>query len=72
MEFVNYHLIPEGSPSVNIHTLLFKEKILDSMTILNLIGYIEKIRGQRLKEEEVVMSNFESVEAMAKAFGHNE
>jgi acyl carrier protein len=49
-------------------TLLFKEKVLDSMNILDLIGYIEKQLGRRLGNDELVMSNFESIHRITEVF----
>jgi len=49
-------------------TLLFKSKILDSMNILDLIGYVEKQIGRRLKDTEISMENFRSVRMIADTF----
>lgn len=49
-------------------TPLFQHRLIDSMNILYLIGYIERALGRRLRDEEIVMSNFASARAMAKAF----
>ena len=49
-------------------TLLFKEKVLDSMNILDLMGYIEKQLGRRLTDEEIIASNFESVRKIEEIF----
>ncbi len=49
-------------------TLLFNEKVLDSMNILDLLGYIEKKLSRRLNNDEVVMSNFESVRKITEVF----
>ena len=52
-------------------TLLFKEKVLDSMNILDLLGYIEKQLKRRLNNDEVVMSNFESARKITEVFLKN-
>ena len=56
---------------LNPDTLLFKEKVLDSMNILDLLGFIEKQLGRRLKDEEIVMSNFESARKIEEIFFKN-
>ena len=56
---------------INSNTLLFKEKVLDSMNILDLMGYIEKHLGRRLTNDEVVMSNFESTQKITEVFFEN-
>jgi acyl carrier protein len=49
-------------------TLVFREKILDSMNILSLIGYVEERLGRRLEDEEVTMQNFESAGRIFASF----
>ncbi len=57
--------------SINPDTLLFKEKVLDSMNILDLMGYVEKYLGRKLTDDEVVMSNFESAHKIVETFLKN-
>ena len=54
--------------TIRPETLLFKEKVLDSMNILDLMGYIEKQLGRRLTDSEIVASNFESVGKIEETF----
>ena len=54
--------------SVDQDTLLFKEKVLDSMNILDLIGYVEKNLKRKLTNEEIVMLNFESIRKIVETF----
>ncbi|MSU45306.1 MAG: acyl carrier protein [Candidatus Zambryskibacteria bacterium] len=54
--------------AINPETLLFKEKVLDSMNILDLMGYIEKYLGRRLTDSEIVASNFESIRKIEETF----
>ena len=49
-------------------TPLFRDRLVDSMNILSLIGYVEHALGRRLRDDEVVMSNFDSARAIVKAF----
>ena len=49
-------------------TLLFRAKVLDSINILDLLGYVEERIGRRLKDEEVIMPNFESAGKIAETF----
>lgn len=51
--------------SVEDDTMLFDEEILDSMSILFLIGSIESQFDVELPPDEVVQSNYESVERIA-------
>jgi acyl carrier protein len=49
-------------------TFLFKEKVLDSMNILDLMGFVEKELGRRLTDSEIIASNFESVGKIEETF----
>jgi acyl carrier protein len=53
---------------ITAETSLFETRALDSMTVLKLIGYIERRLGRRLSDAEIVMSHFRSVRAMAAEF----
>ena len=54
--------------SIDQDTLLFKEKVLDSMNILDLMGYVEKHLERKLTDDEIVMINFESVRKIVETF----
>lgn len=59
-------LIEEATgESVEDDTMLFEEEILDSMSILYLIGEMESHFDIELPPDEVVESNYGSVNAMA-------
>lgn len=68
LEFVSSTLVKRRDVEVTEDTLLFEDRLIDSMNILNLIGYVEKRLGRRLRDDEIVMSNFASVRAIAEAF----
>ncbi len=70
LEFIQLYLIKDKTISIGPETLLFKEHVLDSMNILDLIGYIEKKIQRRLKDDEIVMSNFQSAQSINTAFFH--
>lgn len=55
---------------IGADTPLFETRLVDSMNILRLIGYLEKRRGRRLRSDEIVMSNFRTVRTMAERFLH--
>ena len=54
--------------SLDAGTPLFASKLIDSINILYLIGYVEKRLGRRLNDRELVMSNFRTVDAITNAF----
>lgn len=49
-------------------TNLFSEHILNSMNILDLIGFVEKHLNRRLNNDEIIMSNFSSIKAIETKF----
>lgn len=60
-------LIAEATgEEVENDTMLFEEEILDSMSILFLIGEMESHFDIELPPDEVIESNYGSVDAMAE------
>lgn len=55
--------------SVDDDTMLFDEEILDSMSILYLIGELESKYDVELPPDEVVQSNYETVQRIAEYVG---
>ena len=49
-------------------TKLFKNKVLDSMNILDLIGYVENKIRRKLDDNEISMKNFQSAKSIIGAF----
>lgn len=68
LAFINQKLISEKGTKVSEQSLLFKDRHLDSITILSLIGYLEKKLGRKLKDEEISLHNFESVQSIISSF----
>jgi len=52
--------------SVDDDTMLFDEEILDSMSILYLIGELESKYDVELPPDEVIQSNYETVDRIAE------
>ncbi|MEK6967685.1 MAG: hypothetical protein AABX51_03585 [Nanoarchaeota archaeon] len=53
---------------INTDTYLFSSGLLDSMNILDIVGFMEKKLGRKLESEEIVMKNFRSIDAISEAF----
>lgn len=66
--FINDSLLSAGMPQVTNDSLLFKERHIDSMSVLSLIGFIEKHLKRRLTDEEIRLENFASITAITAAF----
>jgi acyl carrier protein len=70
LDFVRRRLLTRKDVRVDADTPLFESKLIDSINILYLIGYVEKALGRRLTDDEIVMSNFRSVRVIANTFLH--
>ena len=70
LDFVRRRLLKQQGVRVDADTPLFERKLIDSINILYLIGYVEKALGRRLTDDEIVMSNFRSVRVIANTFLH--
>ena len=68
LDFVRRRLLKQQGVQVDADTPLFERKLIDSINILYLIGYVEKALGRRLTDDEIVMSNFRSVRVIANTF----
>ncbi|PIS04768.1 MAG: hypothetical protein COT81_04760 [Candidatus Buchananbacteria bacterium CG10_big_fil_rev_8_21_14_0_10_42_9] len=68
LDYINNHIIKDSSHLVDLKTDLFKGRYIDSMNILYLIGFVEKKLGRKLSNDEILMSNFASVNAIIKKF----
>jgi acyl carrier protein len=68
LDFVRRRLLKQKELQVDADTPLFESKLIDSINILYLIGYVEKGLGRRLTDDEIVMSNFRTVRVIAETF----
>ena len=68
LDFVRRRLLKQKGAMVDVDTPLFERKLIDSINILYLIGYVEKALGRRLTDDEIVMSKFRSVRVIAETF----
>ena len=68
LDFVRRRMLKQKTVLVDPDTPLFERKLIDSINILYLIGYVEKALGRRLTDDEIVMSNFRSVRVIASTF----
>lgn len=68
LDFVRRRLVKQKGILIDPETPLFESKLIDSMNILYLIGYVEKVLGRRLTDSELVMSNFRTVGVITDTF----
>lgn len=64
--FIKYVIEESTGSSVEYDTMLFDEEILDSMSILYLIGELESKFDVELPPDEVVQTNYETVDKIAE------
>jgi acyl carrier protein len=68
LDFVRRRMLKSRSETVGPETKLFAERVIDSMNVLGLIGYVEQKLGRRLATDELVMANFASVRTICERF----
>lgn len=59
-----------NDPAMDIRpqSQLFAERIIDSINVLPLVGFVEEKLGRPLRDDELVMAHFASVEAIVSSF----
>lgn len=65
--WINARLAPPGV-RIERDTPLFKDRLLNSMRILELIAWVERAIGRRVADPEIRMDNFATVERIADVF----
>jgi acyl carrier protein len=68
LDYVQTRLIRDRTVPINRQTMLFEEGWINSINILDLIGFLEKRLGRRLDDREIIMENFRSVHSIATTF----
>lgn len=68
LDFIRRRMLKQKGVRVDADTPLFERRLIDSINILYLIGYVEKALGRRLTDDEIVMSNFRSARVIATTF----
>ena len=66
--FVTTKLLEGREVTITATTPLFEDRLIDSMNILKLIGYIESKLGGRLDDKEIVMAKFRTVRTMVESY----
>jgi acyl carrier protein len=61
-------LCQDPAVTVQPQSQLFAERIIDSINILALMGFVEGKLGRRLRDDELVMPRFASVDAIVRTF----
>jgi acyl carrier protein len=69
LAFVRTGLLKEKDVTIDADTYLFDDGLVDSLSILDLIAFLELRIGRSIADQEVVMENFRTVRAMDRRFG---
>jgi acyl carrier protein len=68
LAYVNDALLADRNLRAGPDTPLFADGWIDSLSILKLIAFVELMIGREIRDEEVVMENFRTVETIARRF----
>jgi acyl carrier protein len=71
LSYVNDELLADRNLRAGTDTSLFADGWIDSLSILQLIAFVELLIGREIADEEVVMENFRTVDTIAKHFGQS-
>jgi acyl carrier protein len=69
LAFVRGDLLKDKNVTIDADTYLFDDGLVDSLSILSLVAFIELRIGRSIADQEVVMENFRTVRAMDRRFG---
>jgi acyl carrier protein len=67
LAWINPQLAPKGV-EVEVDTLLFATRILDSLKVLELIAFTEDAIGRTIPDTQIRMDNFQTVGRIATVF----
>ena len=69
LSYVNDELLAERKLRAETDTPLFAAGWIDSLSILQLIAYVELLIGREIPDQEIVMENFRTVDTITTHFG---
>jgi acyl carrier protein len=69
LAFIRRELLADRRIDIDEHTYLFDDGLIDSLKILQLIGFLEIEADRAIPDREIVMEHFRTVKAMAARFG---
>lgn len=69
LAWINERLVPpERGVVVEAHTPLFASGIINSIKILELIAWTERLTGKQIADADIRLDNFRTVERIADVF----
>jgi acyl carrier protein len=70
LEFISHELLGDSAGRIEPDTPLFRDGLIDSLKILQLIAFIEIKTGRTIPDREVVMEHFRTVRNIEQRFFH--
>src|SRR5690348_10509295 len=69
LQFTREKLAPaEMADVVTPDTLLFEDRVIDSLRILELIAFLQSALGRKIPDSQIVLANFRSISTIARVF----
>jgi len=68
-QFIQHSIVGSDSPKIDKNSRLFEDGLIDSLSILHLVGYIEKSLGRKLQDSELLFEYFSTPEMIVKRYG---
>jgi acyl carrier protein len=69
--YIKSEIIRRRNANLNYDEDLLGAGILDSLSILRLVAFIEKTFGVQVPDEDVVYDNFQSINALSRYLQHH-
>ena len=63
---------PEFRDAITSDTLLFEDRVIDSLKILELIAFLQSALGRKIPDAQIVLANFRSIATIARVFTDGE
>ena len=64
--------VREGADAITIDTLLFEDRVIDSLKVLELIAFLQSALGRKIPDAQIVLANFRSIATIARVFTDGE
>ncbi|MGZ3463917.1 MAG: hypothetical protein ACXWMP_10480 [Gemmatimonadaceae bacterium] len=59
---------PELAGAITSDTLLFEDRVIDSLKVLELIAFLQSALGRKIPDAQIVLANFRSIATIARVF----
>ncbi len=62
----------EVADAITVDTLLFEDRVIDSLKVLELIAFLQSALGRKIPDAQIVLANFRSIATIARVFTNGE